>query len=301
MPADRAVSRRRSVTAAGLAAACALSVAAAGGRLWVELGKEGLSLDAEAVPLAEIVAEVGRQAGFETTLLGDFGTPVTVTLREVPLAEGLDRLLGDADRLVIYAAPPPVQEGGTAGRRVARLWLFSSGGRSQDAAENPLPDPLLQTDSKARSEAVLRLSQADASQEAVVDALGRALREDPDALVRSRAAVALGGLRDPRALPALASALDDESFSVRAQVIQALGQSGGDPAAEMLGSVLFHDPDPRLRTLAAQALHHDGSPLAQLYLDAAADDPVPQVRAAASKPPPAASRLQSRAASRDRQ
>ena len=140
------------------------------------------------MPLAEVVEAIGRQAGFETTLIGDVSAPVTVSLAKVPLAEGLERLLADTDRILIYAAP---QADATL-PRIAQLWLYGAehGQKMTAAAPPSSPEPLLDPGGKIRSQAVLRLTQAGATEDAL-DQLGQVLREDTDPLVRSRAAIAL--------------------------------------------------------------------------------------------------------------
>jgi HEAT repeat protein len=283
--------------AIGFAAAFLLA-AGAHGQLQVRLDAGLLTLEADTVPLAEIVEEISRQAGFATTLIGDFTAPVSVTLDKVTVAAALERLLADTDRIVIYADSPA----DAAGRRIVRLWLFEPGDDRQAAAAPPptAPDPLQHDDARIRSRAVLRLTQSGARQD-VLDTLGQILQEDDDPLVRSRAALALGSLHDPRALATLEAALSDASFTVRAQSVQALGQIGGEQATGILGNVLLHDPDSLLRTIAAQNLHKEDSPSAQSFLDAAVDDPDQQVRAAAARPPSSPLATDLPAAGADRQ
>ena len=74
------------------------------------------------------------------------------------------------------------------------------------------------------------------------------------------------------------------------QAVQALGQIGGEDASQVLGDVLLDERDSQMRTLAALALHREGSPSARRSLEAAADDPDQEVRSAAANPPSRASR-----------
>jgi HEAT repeats len=279
-------------------AAFASAAAAPDDRLRVRVEDGLLTVDADAVPLAEVVEAIGRQAGFETTLIGDVSALVTVSLAKMPLAEGLERLLGDTDRILIYAAP----QADAIGPRIAQLWLYGpENGQEMTAAAPPSsPEPLLDPDGKIRSQAVLRLTQAGATEDAL-DQISQVLREDADPLVRSRAAIALGSLGDRRGLAALEAALADRSFSVRVQAIQALGQIGGEQASQVLGDVLLYERDPQMRTLAALALHREGSPRAQRLLEAAADDPDQQVRSAAANPPSRVSRSDWPAAGEDKE
>ncbi len=63
--------------------------------------------------------------------------------------------------------------------------------------------------------------------------------------LRRNAAVALGNLRDPRAVPALAKALEDEDPVVRGHAAWALGRIGG--AERALRARLGVEPDPAVR------------------------------------------------------
>jgi HEAT repeats len=201
---------------------------------------------------------------------------------------------GDESRILSWGADNTVRLWDAAtGREVVPAMRHDGGIGGQIAAAAPddrlqnvtaaappsSPEPLLDPDGKIRSQAVLRLTQAGATEDAL-DQISQVLREDTDPLVRSRAAIALGSLGDRRGLAALEAALADRSFSVRVQAIQALGQIGGEQAAQVLGDVLLYERDAKMRALAALALHREGSPRAQRLLDAAADDPDQQVRSA---------------------
>ena len=123
-PASRCSGYVRAATS-GIAAlvfvaAFASAAAASDDRLRVRVEDGLLTVDADAVPLAEVVGAIGRQAGFETTLIGDVSAPVTVSLAKVPLAEGLERLLADTDRILIHAAPASY----ATRPRIAQLWLY---------------------------------------------------------------------------------------------------------------------------------------------------------------------------------
>lgn len=74
-----------------------------------------------------------------------------------------------------------------------------------------------------------------------------------DAVVRSRAALALSRLQDPRAVPMLVSALGDAESDVRCDSAFALGQTPTSEGARALLEALESE-DPSLRATAAEAL-----------------------------------------------
>ena len=132
----------RSMSAAGavlVALAVTLGGAAAGGddRL-IEYGKDTLSVRLVKVPVAEVLAEVGRQAGVKVR--GEVRTPgdVTASFETVPLPEALHRLLGEQNFALVYA------NGGQL--RAIRLLggPQTAAAPSQSAAAPPPPPPPVQ-------------------------------------------------------------------------------------------------------------------------------------------------------------
>ncbi len=69
-----------------------------------------------------------------------------------------------------------------------------------------------------------------------------------------KAAVALGNLADPRAIPALQSALADDAPLVRGHAAWALGAIGGNEASEALRAALARESNPSVRQELATAL-----------------------------------------------
>jgi epoxyqueuosine reductase len=83
--------------------------------------------------------------------------------------------------------------------------------------------------------------------------------------------VALGNLRDPRAVPALLRALDDLDAIVRGHAAWALGRIGGSDAAQALAGRLDAESDQAVRREMEQAL-------AELTLSGSPDPRDPRVR-----------------------
>jgi len=242
-----------------------------------------ITLEADDVPLSELIHAIAAQSGFEVNLAGEFTDLVTVSLAGVTVKEALDQLVGKIDRFVVYNASPK----GTTNRSIQKLWLFAA----SNSANNPrvsntravMSDDLQSNDANIRSQAILRLSGAGGATEEVLDTLIQALQDDQEPLVRNNAAIALGALHDERAVPALELALEDEHDSVRMQAINALSQIGGERATLALGEILLQDTDTTRRVTAAMGLQKLGTELARSLLDSVADDPDEQVRRAAAK------------------
>ncbi|HVP95394.1 MAG TPA: HEAT repeat domain-containing protein [Methanoregulaceae archaeon] len=92
--------------------------------------------------------------------------------------------------------------------------------------------------------------------EPTVESLIHAL-DDPDSIVRLRAAWALGIIRDGRALRPLISALRDGDWSVRMRASDALGELMDNSAVEPLIS-LFRDENENVRRHAVMAISKIG-------------------------------------------
>jgi hypothetical protein len=262
----------------------------------IEMKAGSLTLETRGAPLDEVMRRIGELAGFKTILFADFVKPklVSVSFDNIPVREAVERLLGNTNRIIFYA-PAGI---GAQDHVISQVWLLGSSrsagnDEAGDGESIGLTEDLHHEEGKIRSEAVLRLSnQAElglSNEDAaghVLDRLTQVLQEDQDALVRSRAAIALGALRDEGAVLALESALLDEHSSVRSQAINALGQIGGERATMTLGNILLNDSaDKTERVMAAQALWKHDSETARRYLRTGANDADVQVRSASSKAP----------------
>jgi len=262
----------------------------------IEINSGLLSVEARKAPLSEILEQIGRSAGFKTNWIADKekSPRLDVSFKAVSVSKAVERLVDDTNRLIFYQT----RDATTGHKTISQVWILGYYATSSDSdlielGNRAQADDLQHQESKTRSEAALGLVVESYSKdgektdtERVRLRLIQLLQEDKDALVRSRAAIALGALKDEESIDALEAALLDDSGSVRAQVINALGQIGGDRAADALGSILLYNGNHTTdRVMAAQALWMHGTESAREYLDLGAVDQNKQVRVAASKPP----------------
>lgn len=258
--------------------------------------KDGLlTLETHDAPLHEVMRGIGELAGFKTILVEDFIEPplINVSFNNILVREAVERLLSDKNRIIFYTPAEDEAEQ----RVISQIWLLGSSdasgnGEAGDDETIVLTQDLQHDEGDIGGEAVLRLSNQAilglSKNDVKGPALGRfskMLLEDQGTLVRIRAAIALGLLRDERAVPALESALLDKHSAVRLRAINALGQIGGERAIMVLGNILLHgSKDKTERVMAAQALWKHDSEAARGYLSAGAYDVDAQVRLASSKP-----------------
>ena len=87
-----------------------------------------------------------------------------------------------------------------------------------------------------------------------VETVCRTLNADTNYKVRVQAALVLGKMGDPSAVPCLTRALDDANRTVRAVAAEALGQLGDRDSLQALRGLAKSDPDPFVRTQAEKAV-----------------------------------------------
>ncbi len=120
-------------------------------------------------------------------------------------------------------------------------------------------------DPKIISPLVAELKQANADVEHIVWLLRHTkgahtgehlakLLKDADAKVRGRAVLALGELKNPRAVEPLIAALDDENPVVRLGAVKALLNIGDDRAEQPFKELAAKEKDPFVRKAAEQAV-----------------------------------------------
>jgi hypothetical protein len=234
--------------------------------------KDGLlSLETHDAPLIEVISRIGELADFKTVLADDFIEPslLNVSFHNVTVQNAVQRLVSDENRIIIYRSKSDDE---VEPRIISQVWLLGLSNASvhNDASDN-------ETFGSAEESVVKSHKLA---------ALTDMLQQSQETPVRARAAIALGALRDARAVIALESALLDPHLSVRFQAINALGRIGGERATTVLGNFLLHGTtDNAERVLAAQALWKQDTEAAKNYLQAGAYDTDAQVQTASSKPP----------------
>lgn len=228
--------------------------------------EQGLvTVDVRQAPLADVLRRIGERAGFALTIRGDLNRPVTQGFSGVLLEDGLRRLTRGESVALVYASRRP---GGPP--RLTELLVY--------AAPPRLARPRESAFRPAKFQRIFALARRrDAA--AVADLAGF-LAGDPDPLVRSRAADALGGIEGAAAIAALTRARADEAASVRIRVLMALRRLEGPAAVGSLRDALVADPDASVRRAAARAIGTLRIETARAALESALGDREESVRRA---------------------
>jgi hypothetical protein len=251
----------------------------------VQVERGLLSIEARNAPLGEVLEAIAKQANFLLDTKGDLDIPVTWSFADVPVDEGVQRLLHNISSVMVYGRiqngePAPLARVTTLRRNVnlaaGHLQIERSirTPQTQQVAkvEEPQHKPTVSLDDSRedRLRAVRRLIR-NPNARRVAD-LALLVSQDDDAVIRRIAAIGLGKLRTPEAMAALREALSDEDSLVRRRAIQGLGETWGKAAIEPLSIALIEDPEPSVRRQAALRLGQIHSEAAYQVLDAARFD-----------------------------
>ncbi len=204
-----------------------------------------LTVNLRDAPLADVLLAIGEQAGFRVLVRGDAKTTVTRSFSDVPLAKGVQRLLGHASSWLMSHD----------GDALVKVHLYIGAGSpavTSRTAQAALAVSLTD-DHDTRLRFVKKIARRPHA--SATEGLILLLTGDRDPLIRRVAAIALGKVKGERSLLALASAVEeDEDSSVRRWAIQGLSMIGGEQAVRTVGGALLEDPDPLIRRSAARTL-----------------------------------------------
>ena len=262
--------------------------------LVVEWNAGRLSVSADHTPLAQVLREVASRTGIEVHGLDRLRERVSVRFANLPLREGLDKILAHQDyamlgdvsaqggdqsaTLVVLGQPAAAHREGTwpEGQAAEQVAPSSAEGMASESEPMAEPDP---AERAAALHALPREGNADALRAALLDPdpgvqaiafQGLAERDPHEAATlaveasrsnelsrRLSGLFALGQLDDPIALPALEQSLTDGDDGVREYAVNGLSAQSS-PEATLALTRALGDPSPVIRILALEALASRG-------------------------------------------
>src|SRR5262249_9931225 len=283
----------------------------------IELSDGLLTVRINSSPASLVLDLIGRQSGVLIRSKAPIDEQVTASFRDVPLAQGLTRILKDRSVVFIYSNDVPDDS------RLVEVHIFSGSAARPDVVTVPRPPladireygggdrgsggPRLgswrrgddRPDQGASRVAVRHLGQELAHEEEPLaraanalarigseDAIARlaiSIATDPDTSVREAAAASLGRTWSEQAVAPLAQVLlDNQQFFVREAAARALGDTWSEDAVGALASALSTDSRQSVRETAAEALGKIGGAQAVDALVAALGDAHSTVRESAA-------------------
>jgi hypothetical protein len=239
---------------------------AAPGQRDIEVDQDRLSVAVDQVPLEEIMQELSDKTGLVFVMQTASGRKLTVQFKDLPIVEGLRRLLNPDSFVIEYG--PGAQKGREvvkkvivygdsqkgAGRNVFRPQvapeqaagglpgLIKEAGSEPEAEQEPensiayYNEQLTSQDPDVRENAVIDF--ADDHGDKALPFLEKSMLGDDNSDVRAAAAGTIGGLQMKEGIASLTRALDDADDGVRMAVLEALGEIGGKDVLPALQKAL---------------------------------------------------------------
>jgi len=240
--------------------------------------RDGLvSVDADDVPVQDILDELAAQQGIRVVQQAEIRRPASLSVDEAPLAEVLDALLDTSDSYQLFI--PAERDAGEAGTPIPpTLWVFEAGtGEGYRLAFHETV--LLHGSIGEKKESIRHLRHA--ATPGATRMLSLALG-DEDERVRSAAMEALTAIDTEESTAALASAAVSADPVTRANAAAAVSTADGKSAAAYL-DIALRDDDPRVRAAATHGLGNLEEATARTMLREAMSDPDPAVRERAAE------------------
>jgi hypothetical protein len=272
----------------------------------VEWQERRLSVTADQVPLAQVLHEVAGRTGVEIRGLEALQEKVSVRLANLPLREGLQKLLTQVNYFLLEK---PAPQGGTqptlvliSGWQAPLLaeTIANEEGTKPEGESMAEEDPeerlaALSTFAEQGNEEALRKAASDPDQAVSAMAfellaqqnpvaattLATAASRSPDLTQRLTGLQVLGQIDNALAEQTLGAASADDDVGVREYAIQSLASQTGSHATLLLSQAL-QDHDPSIRVLALEALASRGAE-GQEALELALNTGDPLVRSRAAE------------------
>ena len=218
-----------------------------------------LTISVQDAPLDEVLQAVGDESGIAIETRGDLAASITISFADVPLYEGIRRLL----RGHSYMLSGDVDQS----RRI-EISVLTSYRTEAPAGTGKVATP---GDERGKLQRIRELAgRKDAE---AIAFLTRLAGGDPSPIVRSQAVAALGRLRIEEASAPVALALTDPSAAVRIQALRGVKTLKGADALQELQSIAGYDPNPVVRRQAVRLMSDIQNPQVSWLLKQAAADP----------------------------
>lgn len=249
------------------------NVSTGGEVLDIKFSNGQLSVKIKNSPLEKVLKEIMSQSGARIWLNDSIDGIVTVEFQNIPIGEGVRRILKDKNYAFAYALhevkegklsivraskskeiftkvknDPPKKTTPKPGMPVAKK---EKPKKEKPSFESLVKDALENEDPGKREDAITALGESKDPR--AIEIISKALTNDPTEDVRLSAIDALLDMGDKSIVDPLSIALKDRDPWVRESAVEALGEVGGEAAIEFIKSAL-NDEDGSVRELAQETL-----------------------------------------------
>ncbi len=241
----------------------------------VRIERGRISAEVAEVPIVVILTQVAQGTGAKILVRGELGLARPQSFSDVPMQDGLERLVAPNHLVVEYA---PSASG--VANRITRIRVFGPGAETEKAIEpqaiGPSSPPPKDTvaravvtpfdgnlgwtydDDSTLPPLALRVRKIGTiyptSGDDGVNALGEVIENDPDVQVRVAALRALTQFSGESGYALVQTALVDESPEVRLAAINAVDPTANEPSPMLLELVANADEQERLRLAGIERL-----------------------------------------------
>ncbi len=246
----------------------------------IQVEKGRLTASVNNLPLIDVLESLADQTGIGFEIYGEEDRKVTINYLDIPMAEGLKRLLRPYNHIILYTSKPSQSQG----PRINKIIVYDQSGKSSSKGVRRDPVEFVSRDNEVRNDAAsgtivgdpvetvgldefakqLKDPDPDVREEAISDMadeyeeaalvyLEMALIHDGNSDVRSAAAEEIGDLESVLGIEILAKGLGDPDEDVREAVVDALGDIGGSSALPVLRRAL-KDRNEDIREAAADLI-----------------------------------------------
>jgi hypothetical protein len=288
----------------GAMSACALVpmavVAEQHSGIEVDLEKGTLSVHISNRSLASILGIIGKECGFRLVMVGSRDARISKSFSNIPLAEGIRRLVGHHSVAIIYEMVDTT--GDRKGTQdIKEVWVF-------DSTETGAGDPVLETQKEDQETDVVVITRKSGSP----DDPGTISPQDPDIIgikattthapfdmesevgywanmlvdnahraVREQAITELQLIGSEAAANAISMAFSDEDAGIRRHAVESLSNMDIGNVAPLVGQALLGDKDPSVRLSAVRYFARQSNEISRAFLNKAIKDKDPKVSAVA--------------------
>lgn len=247
--------RRRLASLVLLCAVYSAQAQEASARVTVTMDGGRVMVEAENARVEDVAAAIAAQAGIVLRSGKALEGVITRRFTADSVESAMRRVLDSASVVMVYAPGTPAV--------LEQVWIYGPRGEAPVIGRSPL----------AHSQ-----PSDSAEPESAVEELLERLQDEPDVEARRLALQRLARMRGEAATEALLEALADEQPQVREEAVRALATRPEESALLGLGQAAFGDEDPKVRLAAVRALEGRGGTRARAFLEAALEDPDPEVR-----------------------